>query len=167
MAIRKWNCLFVLCIIPLWLITVAGCKPGLIGPETVPPQNRIALADESDSGAWDTDDLVVSYHYQRRPEALDFSGKVEFFGKISGSFEVLERFSLTLYLLDEAGDIIESKALASSGYYKEIKPIPFSKTIPLPAGATGFAFGYSGKAVSGGSEDEGGSSWQFWETPGD
>ena len=165
MAIRKWICLLVLCILPLWLIAVAGCKPGLIGPETVPPQNRIMLAGESGSGAWDTNDLVVSYQYQREPGRLRISGKVDFLGGVS-NFDAFERFSLTLYLLNEAGDIIGNRRIAASGYYQEVEPIAFDETVQLPEETAAFAFGYSGKAVSGGSADDGGSSWQFWETPG-
>ena len=165
MSIRKRIYALVLFALPLWLIAAGGCKPGLIGPEKIPPQNRIALAGESGSGAWDTNDLVVSYQYQREPGRLRISGKVDFLGGVS-NFDAFERFSLTLYLLNGAGDVIGNRRIAAAGYYKEVRPISFDRTIQLPDGTVAMAFGYNGTVVSGGSGDDGGSSWQFWETPG-
>jgi hypothetical protein len=146
-------------------ITLTSCATGVLGPETVPTQKRISLAEENASGAWDTNDLVVRYRYQREPGRLEMSGKVRFFGGIS-NFNALERFSLTLYLLNGAGRIIDSHRIAASGYYQDIKPIQFDKTIQLPEGTAAFAFGYSGTVLSGGSADDGESKWRFWETPG-
>ena len=154
------------CLLILIAAMLTACKPGLLGPDTVPSQNRIALMEKNASGAWDTNDLVVSYRYQRGPGRLEMSGKVEFFGSIT-NFDAFERFSLTLYLLNGLGRIIGRNRIAASGYYQDVESIPFDETIHLPEGTTAFAFGYSGTAVSGGSAEDGGSSWQFWETPGD
>jgi hypothetical protein len=146
-------------------IAFAACKPGLIGPQTVTPENRIELTEESDSGAWDTDDLVVSYRYQRSSEGMTISGKVEFFGGVA-NFDAFERFSLNLYWVDDAGRVVGNNRIAAAGYYQEMGPISFKRTLRLPADATSFSFGYSGTAISGGSDDDGGMSWRFWETPG-
>jgi hypothetical protein len=153
------------CSLLLLAITLTSCATGVLGPETVPSQNRIALTEENESGAWDTGDLVVSYRFQREPGRLEIAGKVNFFGSIT-NFDAFERFSLTLYLLNGAGRIIGSHRIAASGYYQDTGPIPFDKRVELPEGTAAFAFGYSGTVLNGGSSDEGGSRWRFWETPG-
>jgi hypothetical protein len=157
--------ILMVCSLLLLTITLMSCGTAFLGPETVPVQNQIPLTEENAGGAWDTNDLVVSYRYQKEPGRLEMSGKVTFFGSIT-NFNAFERFSLTLYLLNGAGRIIGRNRIAASGYYQDVESIPFDETIQLPEGTAAFAFGYSGTAVSGGSGEDGGSSWQFWETPG-
>jgi hypothetical protein len=128
--------------------------------EKINPENRIDLASRGDGGAWKTDDLVVTYDYDRMEDRMDISGKVRFYFAAPG--RILERFWLTIYILDSKNKIVASESIASAPYSKEIDPVSFEDTLRLPEGANGFTFGYHGEWNSTG----GAHPTKFGNTPG-
>lgn len=151
----KW----VLLCIGILLMSAAAGSAFMMEGEKINPENRIDLVATGDGGAWKTDDLVVSYDYDRMDDRMDISGKVRFY--VAAPDRTLERFWLTIYILDGSNKIVASESIANAPYTKEIDPISFEDTLMLPDNATGFTFGYQGEWASGGAQPT-----KFWNTPG-
>jgi len=141
------------------LMSAAVGSAFLMEGEQINPENRVELAKTGDGGAWKTDDLVVTYDYDRMGDRMDISGKVRFY--VAGPDRTLERFWLTIYILDGNNKIIASESIANAPYTKEIDPVSFEDSLMLPKGATGFTFGYQGEWASGAAQPT-----KFWDTPG-
>ncbi len=147
-------------VVAIVLMSFGISSATLLGGDKINPENRIDLAERGDGGAWKTDDLVVTYDYDRTKGRMDISGKVRFYT----AGQMLETFWLTLYVLNDKNEIIGSESVATAPYSKGMEAvIPFEDSLELPEGASGFTFGYHGEvAGTGGQQPR-----KIWNTPGE
>ena len=164
--LTRWLFLFIA------LTAVLACKSYLTyeGQE-VAEEDRIEIKTGGpNEGAMRTNDLTFDYAYERNGDDFTLSGTISWANHLLYNFKTMEHFSLMLYFVDGSGKIIEEKNIVRSGHYVEIENLSFEKQFSLPAGAVAMVFGYSGKAVDGGSaSSEGGRGeqidWDFWKSP--
>ncbi len=147
-----------------FLIFQGGCQgnfPGYRG-ELVAEENRAPLQSGGPrSGVWDTNDLVVQYRYTRQGGTLDLAGNIELVGG-AANFQIVKRFSLSVYFVDGNGRILEQALLFGAGGGRQVRLWSFEKEMQPPPETRSMAFGYSG-VVRGTGRDAG--PWSFWETP--
>lgn len=149
------------------LILVAGGCRGMMGGGVRPadPAKVVPLSPLGEhEDLWRTGDLMVAYGYERIRERLTISGEMTFAGSIT-NFNYIDHFRLTCYFVDGENTVIGSQGLISAAFGRSIEgPFRFSRTVTLPPGVKGIAFGYSGEVRDNGPHWDS-VSWSFWETP--
>ena len=119
---------------------------------------------------WKSSDLSIYYRYWWNNGHLKLSGAIELAPKLT-HFRNLARLDVEIHFLNEAGGIIESRRLYSSGFRQWLSLVDwsFEKNLEMPADATQIAFSYDGRVDEGGgqgnAEEGDGVSWDFWKTP--
>jgi len=151
-------------------IALTGCQAALLTYKgaKVREAYRIALADGTQRSAlYRSPDLTIDYRVSRDGDELQLSGVAEYTQKIKNGFTFIPYFHLSVFLIDQHGNILEEKGITTHGSDDPNSRMRFSEKIPLPPGTAKMAFSYSGQARSGGGgrQDGGGGFTSFWEVP--
>ncbi len=155
------------------LLGVIACRHSVFNytGKVVKPENRILLKQGGPhKSVWNTEDLTLSYEYQKQGGTLEISGKIAFANHLVYNFRDFSNFILTVYFADANGRINGEQALASASVGKAIRTMSFDRRMTLPPGAENMVFGYRGRAVDRSSSDgsfglNGSIDWEFWTTP--
>ena len=100
------------------------------------------------SGQYVSGDLSINYQYTRSADSLQIAGVVQFDSSISGNYNTINHFELSLMLADAQGTVLKQQVLTSADDNNPSTPINFSVTLSLPAQCESMAFAYEGQ-VSG------------------
>jgi hypothetical protein len=121
------------------------------------------LEDGNQKGVWKTNELAITYQYQKTPETLKISGSVELVGGFAIGFRQIERLAVFLLFLDNQGTVIENSLIYAVGNHHSIDMIPmlFEKTIPVPDGTKTISFAYDGLLMDSGDDGSTGYSIGF------
>jgi hypothetical protein len=144
---------------------VTGCQTvnSYSGTGIVAPEKRVAIPEGSDAGKWQGNDLWVEYKYSRSQGTMDLSGTVHFADSMIYNADQVHDFQLSVILVDEKGNVLDSHGLATGR--GDLDPIPFRIKLTFPASAVSMAFSYRGTALSSGDSEGGGGTSHFWEYP--
>ncbi len=140
----------------LLAVLAAGCHGGVLslasGP--VPEADRTVLAEGSQSGSWRGTDLSLSYRYLKSGNNFDIYGQIDFRDKIIFNYEHLDNLSVSIYFLDNQGNILGTHGLFITSRMETDTSPSFHATMASPPGAAAVAFSYSGQvgSVSGDSQ---------------
>lgn len=146
------------------LVFLGGCQGNFLGyeGELVAEENRVPLQSGGPhSGVWDTNDLIVQYRYTRDGGMLGIAGDIQLVGG-TANFQIVKKFSLSVYFVDGNGRILEQAKLFGAGGGRQIRFWSFEKAMQPPPETRSMAFGYSG-VVRGTGWDA--ATWSFWKTP--
>lgn len=131
---------------------VTGCQStgSTRGGLTVPQSNRIMLKSGGPHvGTFATRNMTISYSY------LFEGGKL----RVSGTWDIryrdIDRLSMTLFYLDEDGTVIDYFpffARPRRVVQGRVMDNRFEREFDLPADATAFSIGYTGRTRAGGPE---------------
>ena len=162
----------------LLIILLAACagKLGTYKGSWVAEDDRISLQDGGPhQGNWRTRDVVIEYAYQQKPQNLQISGAVQLGGYLTTGFNILEYFTIDIYMLDADGIVLSSKLILNYGYRRNLdffEMTSFDDNLVLPADTAAIAFGYRGRVTEGGGGKMGDGrrgeqiAWNFWKVPG-
>jgi hypothetical protein len=146
-----------------------GCQGALLTYEgkKVRDVYRIALADGTDRQAhYESPDLTINYQVFRNGNELELSGVAEYTSKIKNGFQLIPYFHLSVFLLDQHGNVLQDKGITTPGSDDPNNPMRFKEKIPLPPGVANMAFSYNIQArTSSGRQDGGGGFISFWLIP--
>lgn len=145
-------------------VLLAGCQSGFLGGvnRMVAPEKRVPFDPGGPhEGVFKGNDFLLVYSYVKDGQSLQLSGIVELRGGAEG-FGWLERLFARAYFYGADGRILESVGLINRGRGRSEESWRFSKTVDLPPGAVGMAFGYSGRVRGVGIDAP---TWDFWGTP--
>ena len=96
-----------------FLVFQGGCQGNFLGyrGELVAEENRAPLQSGGPhSGVWDTNDLILQYRYARQGGNLNLAGNIQLVGG-AANFQIVKRFSLSVYFVDGNGRILEQALL--------------------------------------------------------
>lgn len=147
-----------------FLVFLSGCSGNFLGYQgkLVAEENRVPLQPGGPhSGVWDTNDLILQYRYARQGGNLNLAGNIQLVGG-AANFQIVKRFSLSVYFVDGNGRILEQALLFGAGGGRQVRLWSFDKAVQPPPATRSMAFGYSG-VVRGTGWDA--ATWSFWETP--
>ena len=157
------------------LVACAG-KLGTYEGSWVAEDNRISLQDGGPHlGNWQTRDVAIAYTYQQNSQNLKITGDVQLGSYLTTGFNILEYFTIDIYLLDADGVVLSSKLILNYGYRRNLdffEMTSFDDNLVLPADTAAIAFGYRGRVTEGGGSKMGDDSrgeqiaWDFWKVPG-
>ncbi len=149
-----------------------GCQTLIKGyaGRAADPEGLIPLASGGPhKDLWQGKDLYVAFAYEKTGNTLSLSGEAELDGMYARNFSSIESFHLQVHFADAGGTILQSRGLAAAGRLQDVRPIPFDRTFQLPEGAASMIFSYAGRAAEGGGgrlgKEDGGVSFDFWQTP--
>lgn len=144
----------------------------------VAEEDRIQLMDGGpQKGTFKTRDLTIQYEYQEAAPSLQVKGVVELANYITTGFSSLQYLNLYIHFLENNGTVLATKQIRAFGYqvFRLDREMAFSGRFDLTQDTVAFAFGYSGKAISGGgagpsimgssSDGSGRTDWEFWKVP--
>ena len=148
----------------LAVLYLAGCQSINLSPTGgfVSSEARIALPEGRQSDTWQTRELSVNYTSSRNGNELNVEGVIRFTSMMTNTYSNLHEFQLGIVCLDEGGKVLESKGLISSAR-ENFSPLPFKKTLTLPAGTRSMAFTFRGTASQ--SDEGGGDTSSIWHYP--
>ena len=134
------------------LTMLTGCVGTLFsyrGAVVAQPNNRFALKEGDQEAVWKTNELAVTYRYQKSQASLKISGTVELLEGFATGFTSAKYLDVTILFLDKQGTVIENAILYSAGDHYAFTSVPmaFEKTISVPDGADSFSLGYDGVLV--------------------
>jgi hypothetical protein len=163
MAINK-KTLFIIkvCFMLLSLVGIVACQSSLFSYRgaTVEPDDRINLLEEGPGhGVWQTFDLAIEYQYEKKTDMLELSGVVELSHHYRSLYDILTRFYLTVYFLDNEGKVLEGKQVLISNSLKLDDKFSFKHFLEIPPDTVSFTFSYLGgvRGGGGGRDPDGGS----------
>ena len=153
----------------LLIVLMVGCQSISFDPRghTVPEAKLIVLPQSGDySGTYKNEDVNIAYTFVRNQNQLGISGTVRFADRIMMGFVIVQVFHLDAILVDAQGKVLDMTGLTTASAVNLLYDgsIDFSKMVTLPPNTAALAFSYRGMALSGGSDDDGGS-MDFWEYP--
>ena len=151
------------CFLLLSLVGIVACQSSLFSYRgaTVEPDDRIYLLEEGPGhGLWQTFDLVIDYQYEKKADMLELSGAVELSNHYRSLYEILSRFYLTAYFLDNEGKVLEGKQVFISNSLKIDDKFSFKHFLEIPPGTVSITFSYMGDVKGGGERDS------FFKSPG-
>lgn len=157
-------------IIPVLSLTACSGNPFTYEGHVVAEEDRIEIKEGGPhNGFWKTYDINVDYTYEKKTNALFFTGEISFNKHLMYNFRTLEHFYFRIYFVDEEGKILDGKGLVYSGYRVPLGPLSFQKELPLPDDSVAMVFSYTGSADEQGggidSEIDGRTDWDFWRSP--
>jgi len=157
--------------IPVFLLCVCiviGCQaPFMRGFQgSFVPENlrTVLLPGGPHEAFWQTDEIGVSFRYQREKDRLQLTGTVELSGHLQ-NYDSVESFHLRGWFLDAGGRVLDGKGLLSGGKNDDIVSWPFKREMTLPEGTVSISFSYSGRANTCGSDESGQDFWDFQMRP--
>lgn len=118
------------------------------GVRSVPPADRLSIAQSGDSGQWKGRDVTVEYRYSKDNGQIDLSGTARFAFFLPMGYSRLEDFHLGAIFVDENGKVLEEIGLATS--HGSFDPVAFHRKVKLPLDAVSMAFSYQGTAIPSG-----------------
>jgi hypothetical protein len=139
------------------LVILVGCKQLIVGTK-VPEGERVQLVDGGpQAGTWRVSEFVMNYEYVFSPAKEEESGMLEFSAFIEKSAARLDRLSVSIYLLDANGEVIELKPLYDSGfkdpaYMERSLARELTVMVPAPPETAAISFAYTAAAWTGGSK---------------
>ncbi len=147
---------FLLLLVGLFMaMTAMGCqttgssRDGL----TVPAGNRIVLKPGGDhTGTFVTRNMTINYSFTVNDGKLNVSGTLDI------RYRDIDRLSMTLFYLDDDGTVIDYHpffARPQRAVQGRVMDNRFSREFDLPADATAFSIGYTGRTRIGGPEGKG------------
>jgi hypothetical protein len=145
-------------------VLLAGCQSGFlgVGGGVVAAEKRIPFSPGGPHrGVHKDNDFLLVYSYVKDGRSLQISGIVELRGGAEG-FGWLDRLFARAYFYGADGRILESRSLLSRSRGRSEESWRYAKTVDLPPGAAGMAFGYSGRVRGVGFDAP---TWDFWGTP--
>ena len=153
----------------LGMVFLAGCQSLSFDPRghTVPEAKLITLPQSGDaSGIYKNEDVNIAYKLVRNEGQLTISGTVRFADRIMMGFVIVQIFHLDAILVDAEGKVLDMTGLTTASDVNMLfdSSLDFSKTVTLPPNTAALALSYRGMALSGGSDDDGGS-MDFWDYP--
>ena len=140
----------------LSLVSIVACQSSFFSYRgaTVEPDDRIYLLEEGPrQGLWQTFDLAIKYQYERKLNMLELSGVVEFSHHYRSLYEILNRFYLTVYFLDNEGKVLEGKLVLISSSLNIDDKFSFKHFLEIPPGTVSITFSYLGGVRGGGGRD--------------
>jgi len=143
----------------IFVILLAACSTTKTtrSDRTVPDAKRNELREGGPYKAlWESRDLTMNYEYSWNAERLAISGEVKL--KLQKN---LDSLILDANLINEAGQILLSKGIASAGGRRPVKVVSFNTQMDVPEGTRGIAFSYSITVRGFGP----GSPKTYWQTP--
>ena len=143
---------------------LAGCQLGMLGAvgSRVAEEKQIPFSSGGPrEGLYKADDFLLAYNYVKDGQSLQLSGTVELRGGAEG-FGWLHQLFVRGYFYGSDGRILESINLLSRSRGRSEESWRFAKTLDLPPGVAGMAFGYSGQVRGVGVDAP---TWDFWGTP--
>ncbi len=147
------------CFMLFSLVGIVACQSSLFSYRgaTVEPDDRIYLLEEGPRhGLWQTFDLVIEYQYEKKTDMLELSGVVELSHHYRSLYEILNRFYLTVYFLDNEGKVLEGKLVLNSNSLKIDDKFSFKHFLGIPPGTVSITFSYLGGVRGGGRDPDGG-----------
>jgi hypothetical protein len=138
-------------IYPMILLTtlIFACQPIVYenGEFVADPESRIKLiGGDPQPGSLKNQDLHMEYQYIYQPETIQFTGSINLAGRLSGNFEIVRFFFLTVNFLDEEGLLLSRERIFYAGRGDLIDVTwRFDKQLITPTGAVSFAFSYIGE----------------------
>lgn len=152
------------------VIVVSSCaRPMNYVGQTVMEEQRIALKEsKGESNVWQTNDVTLHYGVTENGEFLTVSGHLEVSDGVLYTFPVVNRFTLTVYLLDENGQAMSKHDISPLFSHHMTFPdkVSFSRKVPKGVGVTSLAFGYWGVFEEGNSTIRRRSSdWEIFHNP--
>ena len=130
---------------------LAGCQGSMLtakGHALDKSQQIMISKGGQQSGQYVSGDLSINYQYTRSADSLQIAGVVQFDSSISGNYNTINQFELSLMLADAQGTVLKQQVLTSADDNNPSTPINFSVTLSLPAQCESMAFAYEGQ-VSG------------------
>jgi hypothetical protein len=114
----------------------------------VSPSMQVVSLQESDSMAssWATFDLTIDYEFMKGDGFMDISGQAVLSEHYQMNYNSIRRLYVYFFLIDENSRVLESAILVRSLTGDVDEVMTFSHRYKVPAGATGFSFGYDGTA---------------------
>lgn len=151
---------------------LTACQGKISGYEgTIATQEeRIALKSGGPhEGRWQDDNLIVDYQYFRKPDTMTVEGTVRLTRRLTGTFRMVQNFSVRANLLTAEGKIVKSLVIVVVGN-SVIRPWTFKRTTECPPEVTAMNFSYRGRASEGtrgmgGLRRSDGVSTSFWKNP--
>lgn len=146
-----------------FLFLTVGCQAGFFGiGNQVAPEKRIPFSPGGPrQGLYKANDFLLAYSYIVDGRSLQLSGTAELRGGAEG-FGWLNRLFVSAYFYGGDGQILDHEVLLIRGRGQTEDSWNFAKTLELPPGAEGLAFGYSGQVRGVGVDAP---TWSFWGTP--
>ena len=153
--------LFLIAWIGLWGLAT-GCQTTGSSREglTVPKGSRVIIQPGGPhTGVFSTRNMTINYSYTVEDAKLRVSGTMDI------RYRQVDRLSMTLFYLDDDGTVIDyfpffaRPQMAIKGRVMDNR---FEREFDLPADATAFSLGYSGRTRVGGTEGKG---RVFWHSP--
>lgn len=135
----------------LLAIFLAGCQGSMLTAKghALDKTRQIMISKGGQqSGQYVSGDLSINYQYTRSADSLQIAGAVQFDSSISGNYNTINHFELSLMLADAQGTVLKQQVLTSADDNNPSTPINFSVTLSLPAQCESMAFAYEGQ-VSG------------------
>jgi hypothetical protein len=132
-------------------VFLAGCQGSMLTAKGKPmdkSQQIMISKGGQQSGQYVSADLSVNYNYMQTADSLQISGIVQFDSSISGNYNTINNFELSLLLADTQGTVLKQQGLTSAYDNNPSTPINFSVTMSVPAQCESMAFAYEGQ-VSG------------------
>lgn len=146
-----------------FLFLTVGCQTGFFGVgNQVAPDKRIPFSPGGPhQGLYKANDFLLAYSYIKDGTSLQLSGTAELRGGGEG-FGWLDQLFVRGYFYGADGRILDHEVLLIRGRGQSEDSWKFAKTLELPPGAKGMAFGYSGQVRGVGVDAP---TWSFWGTP--
>jgi hypothetical protein len=129
----------------IFLFSLVACQGSLFSyrGRTVEPDRRIELLENGPhEGIWQTNDLTIKYRYEKKADIMQLSGVAELSDRYKFFDEVVERFYLTLFFLDNKDRVLEDKEILHSSYSLPYDKFTFKKSIEIPPSVISIAYHY-------------------------
>jgi len=137
------------------LMMLTGCIGTLFsykGAVVAQKKNRFAFQEGEQQAEWKTNELGLTYQYQKTDGTLKISGTIKPLGGLEFGFTIARSVVFNILFLDKQGTVINTSILFSTGdnYAITDVPISFVRTIPVPDGTDTYSFAYSGALANSG-----------------
>ena len=115
------------------------------------PESRITLLEGGPhSGSLKNQDLYLQYQYVHNPDRMLISGFIELSGRLSGNYEIVRFFYLTVNFLDNDGLLLQRKRVFNAGRVDRIDlRWRFQRNLETPPETAAIAFSYTGEVREG------------------
>ncbi len=157
---------FLFTMFAVLVINVTGCSQMFMNHrqgDVVKPAQRHPLPSGQFSGHLETIDVALDYHGTRSDGTLTLSGTLHLTGK-HHHFDMVRILQLDAWYLDHEGRALTKRRLFNAGHMVDNDTWQFQKTIELPQGVVGMAFGYTGEVLETGDRSDM-ASFSFWLIP--
>jgi hypothetical protein len=88
---------------------------------------------------------LINYEFQQNGEALEISGQSSLGEHYQMLYSRLRRFNVYLFFLDEGSVVLKTVELLNVATDRTNDTFEFRRSLRVPSGATGLAFGYRGR----------------------